>query len=158
MERYEYQPICSRPRPSERSLAMVYGEDQRLHSVYEADQAIRNGTLFPDLNKPMYEKSMPIDRGNPSAKQAMDFAAWEIRLYLDTHPDDSRALELYRLYCEKSGYPSYACTFAMTSDDQGSTARGGCAASYETWRWLDDPWPWEQQGCTETGGDCDVCV
>lgn len=158
MESNEYRPAFERPRPQSRPVAMVYGEDQRLHSVYETEQAIRNGTLFPELNKLMYEKAMPIDRGNPSAKQATDFAAWETRLYLDTHPDDPRALAMFRRYCEMAGEPSYACTFAMPEVQPGAAPCRGCPGPMTRWGWLDDPWPWEHQGCQGTGGDNDVCL
>lgn len=158
MESNNYRPACPRPQRPERPVAMVYGENQRLHSVYETEQAIRNGTLFPELNKPMYEKSMPIDRGNPSAKQAADFAAWETRLYLDTHPDDHQALKMFRRYCEMTGDPSYACTFVTTADQSVAAPCCACPQPVTGWSWLDDPWPWEHQGCQGTGGDSNVCL
>lgn len=34
------------------SLAMAYVKDQPFGAVYSASEALNNGTLFPDLNKP----------------------------------------------------------------------------------------------------------
>ncbi len=39
---------------------------------------------------------------------AMSFAAWELRLYLNTHPNDERAYEAYRKLCASQGC-NYAC-------------------------------------------------
>lgn len=33
---------------------------------------------------------------------ALPFATWEVRLYLDTHPGDARALALYQQLCAQS--------------------------------------------------------
>ena len=33
---------------------------------------------------------------------AVQFAMWELHLYLDTHPDDFAALSLYKKYEEKN--------------------------------------------------------
>jgi spore coat protein JB len=68
--------------------------------------------------------------------QAEAFAAWELRLYLNTHPCDEQALKLFRKYARKADQPNYAGAFAF--DD-------GCP---ERWSWTDAPWPWEfNAGC-----------
>ncbi len=132
--------------------AMVYPVMQKLGSIYEPRQAIRNGTLFPELNKPMKESRMPIDGPAATSKQALAFAAWETRLYLNTHPDDRRDLELYRRLCGMLVGPNYACTFVAGSEP------GPCPCPpADGWRWLDDPWPWEYQGCNAEVNN-DVCV
>ncbi len=59
------QPRCQRPScacPSSRlkddwraensALAMAYVPMQHFKSVYEPDEALQNGTIFPELNKP----------------------------------------------------------------------------------------------------------
>ena len=138
-----------------RSLAMVYGVDQRLRQIWESAQAIRNGTLYPELYKPMTETTMPIDGARPSRRQAVSFSAWELRLYLDTHPNDQQALRLYKRYCGALETPGYACAFTPQGQSAGET---GSAACRETWRWLDDPWPWELAANEQTEDDCNVCV
>lgn len=157
MEGYQFIPSCPQ-QPSERTPAMVYPVDQQLSSVYDSEQAIRNGTLFPELNKPMLEHMMPISGASVSAKQAAEFSAWETRLYLDTHPADAQALALYRRYCEAAGTPSYACTFVEGGGQGCAASCCGCAGGASQWSWLDDPWPWEYQGCAGTEGNGYVCL
>ena len=67
---------------------------------------------------------------------ALPFAAWELRLYLDTHPDDERALAAFRGLCG-----DHACDYACA----GTVCRG------DGWCWIDDPWPWEREA-NETEG------
>lgn len=79
------------------------------------------------------------------ADYAYPFAAWDVRLYLDTHPDDTEALETYRSLCrqaQNAGIPcgGYACHIP---DD---TAAG--------WTWISDPWPWEPDANIVSGSRC----
>ena len=54
---------------------------------------------------------------------ALPFAAWELRLYLDTHPDDECALNEYRRLCASIGDKcNYAC---HTVDAHGGYSRNG---------------------------------
>lgn len=102
---------------------------QQIGNVYPAQMAIRNGTLYPELFKPMACAASPSGSAEPTVSQTMAFSAWEVRLYLNTHPDDMGALQLYNHLCQQTPKPNYACTFA--------TCTGG------RWNWVDDPWPWE---------------
>lgn len=67
---------------------------------------------------------------------SLDFATHDLALYLDTHPNDRRALEkhgkfaseyneLKKLYEEKFG-PLTIYT------------------NMNEWNWIDEPWPWER--------------
>ena len=60
------------------------------------------------------------------------FAAWDLRLYLDTHPTDTQALALFAQMCGDMNGDCYAC-------------RGIAPCSYEDgiWHYPDGPWPWE---------------
>ena len=74
---------------------------------------------------------------------AMPFAAWEMRLYLDTHPDDQQALALYHTYCSQCEGLNYACIpQALYNANQ--------TACPLRWTWVDDPWPWETNQCQMT--------
>ncbi len=103
---------------------------------------------------------------------ALPFAAWELRLYLDTHPDDERALAAYKQLCAAQGGCTYAC---HTPDGHtGANHNGGHTGTTGTcracngaaltvmpkqtckggrWRWIDGPWPWELEA-NMTGGKC----
>ena len=64
---------------------------------------------------------------------SLPFAAWELRLYLDTNPDDERALGEYRRLCASIGDKcSYAChtpdarMSGYESGAQGVNRGSGC--------------------------------
>ena len=68
--------------------------------------------------------------------QTMAFAIQELALYLDTHRDDTEALELYRTYQNlydegRKAYENMCGPLNHLSKNEGP------------YRWLDDPWPWE---------------
>ena len=57
---------------------------------------------------------------------ALPFAAWELRLYLDTHPDDECALKEYRRLCAASGGNcNYACHTERTRPAPYANVRNG---------------------------------
>lgn len=114
---------------SEQTDVLVSSVPQALTQIIQPVQALPIGTLFPELNKPLTTTASPVT-ARPTQKQIYSFAAWEMRLYLDTHPADTMALSLFRQMANSAGEPNYASTFATT------TASG-------RWAWLDDPWPWE---------------
>ena len=109
--------------------AIVNAPIQQIGNIYPAQMAIRNGTLFPELFKPMACAQASSGCTEVTASQAMAFSAWEVRLYLNTHPDDMNVLQLYQQLCQQTPKPNYACTFAACDRDR--------------WTWVDDPWPWE---------------
>ena len=123
---------CHHDRPS---AAMVYAAHQSLTPMLSDEAALSEGTLFHDLVKPMETGCRMPTCPCASQQQQTAFVAWELRLYLNTHPDDQCAMELYRQKCRELDDPSYACAFTKS-----------CPADH-CWRWLDDPWPWEYQCC-----------
>ncbi|MEI3100494.1 MAG: spore coat associated protein CotJA [Oscillospiraceae bacterium] len=82
-------------------LAMAYVplQDSAAPS-YESIEALSRGTLFPGLDLPI---TMNIVNDNLQAcpclteLMAIDFAADELELYLDTHCDDSEAA-MYQIF------------------------------------------------------------
>lgn len=50
---------------------------------------------------------------------ATSFAAWELRLYLDTHPYDERAYAAYKQLCSSQGC-TYACNVIGSENKTGS--------------------------------------
>ena len=68
--------------------------------------------------------------------QTMAFAIQEFALYLDTHRNDTEALEMYRMYQKMymDGKNAY-------EKDHGPLNH--MSVSGDKYRWLDDPWPWE---------------
>ena len=109
---------------------------------------------------------------------ALPFAVWELRLYLNTHPDDCQALALYQHFCSYCGTCNYACVceesgettddvlacmdraacadtgnVADLLDEIGSVCGSCCAgeACPTHWTWIDGPWPWECGFCSGEG-------
>ena len=67
---------------------------------YEARKALIRGTLYPGLDLPFL--GMVNDQLKPDTLlnqlRTVNFAVQELALYLDTHREDTEALELYRSY------------------------------------------------------------
>ncbi len=105
---------------------------------YEPRKGFVRGTLFPGLDLPFMgmvnKDEQPV---TPLTElQTLGFAIHEIALYLDTHRNDTEALELYRslqkLYHQgKEKYEKMYGPLNHMSMTEGE------------YRWLDDPWPWE---------------
>ena len=114
-------------------LAYPFVPIQRFQNRYSDEDAIIRGTLFPELDLPFknYVIDSPLPNTPKTQIMSVGFVCFELRLYLDTHPNDAKALEYYRHYnkilkdlkekdCEQSEKPGYNS-------------------------WVFDPWPWEGQ-------------
>lgn len=71
------------------------------------------------------------------AIQMYDFYLYELNLYLDTHPNDSQALALFKKYTmlKNAAYETYIEKYGPITADQSSD---------DKFNWVDDPWPWER--------------
>lgn len=112
---------------------------------YEPRKALIRGTLYPGLDLPFMGMVNQREK-NPTPKnslQTLAFAIQELALYLDTHPQDKKALEQYRQqqnqyheavmeYGQKCGPMTH---FMPVNDDAYS--------------WISDPWPWDINGNKE---------
>ena len=105
---------------------------------YEARKALIRGTLYPGLDLPFM--GMVNDKEKPdtplSQMQTLSFVIQELALYLDTHREDTEALELYRAYQELR--EKIAKQYAAHCGPLNHMMKGE-----GPYRWLDDPWPWE---------------
>lgn len=65
----------------------------------------------------------------------LNFAVVELGLYLDTHPEDQRALCLHRKYAKE----------LKELKDKYQKVYGPLTIYFpcNKWRWLEEPWPWE---------------
>ena len=68
--------------------------------------------------------------------KSYSFSIVELGLYLDTHPDDEKALCLHREYTNK----------LKELEDKYQKMFGPLTIYYQCkkWRWLEEPWPWER--------------
>lgn len=69
----------------------------------------------------------------------MQFAAWELHLFLDTHPDNTEALMKQQDYTEKANV-----LIAEYEANYGPLRTSGTQT--DRWAWVNDPWPWETEG------------
>ena len=65
----------------------------------------------------------------------LNFAIIELDLYLDTHPEDRRAIYMHREYTRQ----------LKELKDNYQKVYGPLTIYFpcNKWRWLEEPWPWE---------------
>lgn len=71
---------------------------------------------------------------------AYDFSILDLETYLDTHPTDSRAMQLLEAYRNKrwelvQEYEARFGPYVVTRADVHGNR----------WSWVDSPWPWENE-------------
>lgn len=71
--------------------------------------------------------------------QRYNFAAYDMLLYLDTHADDKKALELFKTLVEKTKSLKYEY------EENFGPLSPMSAANLNTFKWLESPWPWEKE-------------
>lgn len=71
--------------------------------------------------------------------QSYNFAAYDMLLYLDTHPDDKKAFQMFQdLVCKtKELKAEYEKMYGPLS--------AYAAANSACFNWLESPWPWEKE-------------
>ncbi len=67
---------------------------------------------------------------------SLNFAVNDLVLYLDTHPQDTRAINKHNEYSEK--------VIELTEKYQRLYGPLTVNFTSETWDWIDEPWPWER--------------
>lgn len=71
--------------------------------------------------------------------QKYNFAAYDLLLYLDTHPEDKRAFCMFGEMVK-----SYNKARREYEQEFGPLEAFN-AANFECFNWLDSPWPWEKE-------------
>ena len=122
----------------------MYTEDVNSKKVYDPYQGFIRGNMFPTLYNGYGIKNLDINPTNEQARMlttlsALEFAAHDINLYLDLHPEDKDMIELYNQYRIESN----------ELRDKYENAYGPILASSNTtnqipWNWKNSPWPWER--------------
>lgn len=112
---------------------------------YEPATALSRGTLFPGLDLPFMNMINQPGPATPlSELMAIDFAADELRLYLDTHGDDTEAFEMYQKVLALS------CQAHQKYIEKYGPITAGDMLGDKKFCWLSNPWPWEP--CTRREG------
>jgi len=127
--------------------------------VYDEAQALRIGTIFPELNKTFYVTEQHTVTGMESASlgtnadarecmllqiQQVSFMLDDLRLYMDTHPEDKQGLELLKTMVKKR--KTLAKEFAkqfypLTPDCMADIYEEDPAS--DCYCWVEGPIPWE---------------
>jgi spore coat protein JB len=70
---------------------------------------------------------------------AEQFAAFDTQLYLDTHPNDKVALNMFNNYIKshEEYKKQYESRFGPLMAESG--------AAGDVWVWGNEPWPWEKE-------------
>lgn len=114
------------------------------NQILEPYQGWIKGNLFANLYDP-YKNYKPVEVNPNNEKEALlyqlmqyQFVLIDLDLYLDTHPNDQEAINLYHKYltikkqmCDK--YESMYGAITLDSNYLGTNS----------WTWKNSPWPWE---------------
>lgn len=120
-------------------LALAYVPMQQSSTpAYEPCEAIKRGTLFPGLDLPFMNivNTADIDDTPLCEVMTLSFAAHELHLYLDTHPNDTEAFAALKdlLKLCKEARKRYTEKYGPLKPSD--------LADMDKFNWLQDPWPW----------------
>ncbi len=107
---------------------------------YAPTEALTRGTLFPGLDLPYLNV---VNKGHPYAGtplgelMALSFVVRELNLYLDTHPNDSDALDMLQTTNKlfREGVERYSQRYGPISIND--------LTSGNQYTWINNPWPWD---------------
>ena len=111
---------------------------------YEPAKALARGTLFPGLDLPLGNIANGAAPETPMTElMAMDFAAHDLSLYLDTHAEDTEAFEAYKdlLMLAREANMKYSREYGPLSHRD--------LVDQDRYTWLNNPWPWDGNCCKE---------
>ncbi len=143
----------------EQHLAIASAPVQGWGKIYDENEALENGTVFPELNKPFYvtaETDGPGEKKDGCAGaqhmsedmllqiQKVSFVLDDIRLYMDTHPKDAQGLALLKAMVKrrKELLKEYALQFYPLTMDCMADIYERMPDS-ECYCWQNGPCPWE---------------
>lgn len=71
--------------------------------------------------------------------QSYNFAAYDMLLYLDTHPDDKDAFTIFKDLVENTK------KYVKEYEKNYGPLTPYSAAGFNSFEWLNSPWPWEKE-------------
>lgn len=98
-----------------------------------------NMNMNPSINNVNMHMSKMDEREKLLYKlQGYEFAMLEVGLFLDTHPKDQTALTYFKQYREMKHQveAEYTRMYGPITMDHMDN-------DLSTWRWIENPWPWE---------------
>lgn len=119
-----------------------YVQNANPNDLYDVYTGFIRGNMFPDLyNGYKISKPFEVEPMNEQAElltyvDAYCFAAHDLNLYLDTHPNDKAMIQLFETFSNEAekAIKEYESKFGplYVNDTKGYS-----------WAWNDSPWPWE---------------
>ena len=106
---------------------------------YPQRKSLEEGTYYPDLNLPLHLKVNAVDLPDTPLNRlrALDFILLELGLYLDTHPFDREAAQLFQSLTEEE-----KTVRAQVQEDGGPLTMKN-AMQKGNYCWWKGPWPWQ---------------
>lgn len=127
-----------------RNLNKLPYQNAMMPSLFNPTEGYNNGNLFTNLYS-QYKNYRPVTLSASNEKQQMllelsrlAFAAHELNLYLDLHPNDQTMLALFNDYKNEADevgkrYEAKYGPLTVNSNNMGTTS----------FNWVTQPWPWE---------------
>lgn len=119
-----------------------YNNKTTPNELYDVYGGFIRGNMFPDLyNKYNANEPFKVEPLNDQAQllthiDAYGFAAHDLNLYLDTHPNDKEMIDLYNRYSNE--------TKKLISEYEKNYGPLNVSGTENVpWSWNEDPWPWE---------------
>jgi hypothetical protein len=112
------------------------------NQVYDVYNGFIRGNMFPDLfNEYKLTRPYDIKPMNEQAEMltkvdAYSFALNDINLYLDTHPNDQKMINLFKQYSED------VKTVTREYESKYGPLYASSSEGYP-WDWNNMPWPWD---------------
>lgn len=125
------------------AIDIINGGDSNGLKIYDPEEALRRGNLFPKLyNGYKNYEPAPIRVDSEREKclleiQRLDFCINELNLYLDLHPEDRQAYSTFKRYvmeCKRRKEEYTAIYGPLCLDDLT-----------DEWEWSKGVWPWERK-------------
>lgn len=139
----------------ETHLAIASVPCQQWGPVYNDEKALRQGTVFQELDLPFYvTEGIParqcVQKGNSTQLlcqiQQVSFALDDLTLYLDMHSEDGQALAMYqeKLAVRDQLKKEFAQKFYPLTRDCVAYCQGQAGVHGDhAFCWQDGPMPWE---------------
>jgi hypothetical protein len=113
-------------------------------NLFDPYQGLVHGNMFPNTYSPYKIQPYLLQPTSDQAKmmllvQMYGFAAHDLNLYLDVHPDDKVMMNLFNQYKNA----------AKTTTNEYENKYGPISISSEAlntypWAWVSEPWPWDK--------------
>jgi len=141
-------------------LAIASVPFQQWEEPYKETEAFYRGTIFPELDKPFFVTEDPLEKKKECSCSNMEeksaaamllqiqkagFFCDDLRLYLDTHPEDQQALSMFKEVLKQKktlmkdfALSHYPLTVACIADIYEENPNSNCYC------WKEGPIPWEK--------------